>query len=245
MFFGGFPSLPVFPDARWQFEPLPAYADIRFEVLDRRLEAEKQFRRLTPGEPRYIYGDGQFLPTRMRVVATHFAAAFPRDGDNTQLVIERLEMIDYVPRPSGDPDAVKCGGGGPAIAIPSCAALVLAGRAISNPDRNSVTGYLSGSYAGIPFSASASANYYSVPGSPEHRAAVTGALLATITEAIKEVRAERVAKDSLAAHDTLPPTAWVPLPLPFAPNGVPPILEDEAPKLGTLYGLLPMRSGNR
>ena len=134
----------------------------------------------------------------MRVVATHFAGAFPRDATATQLVIEQLDLVDYVPRPLGDG---RCH---PSPAALHCAAVVLVGRAL-NPNHNSVTCRLSGSYAGIAFSVSEEVNY-DQPGSLEHRNAVTAALLAAITKAINEVRTQRAtsAAGDNGAYDFAP-----------------------------------------
>jgi len=219
-----FSFFPAFPDARWHFEPLAAYADVRFELLDRRPEAEKQFRRLTSGEPRYAYGDDQFFPPRMRVVATHFADAFPRDGEDAQLVIERLEIIDYVPRSLGDPprlrDAVECRRGGHPILVLYCVGVSFVANAVTSRDENSVACYLSGSYAGIAFSARAFVTY-SVPGSPDNKAAVASVLLTATTEAIKEVSEERSYRATMTARRSSVPTPPLPLPasLTFAPKG--------------------------
>ena len=171
-----------YPSPAWQFEPIVADAEVRFTVVDGRREEDTRFRMLGQTEPRYAYGDDQFFPTRLRVVVTHFSDAFPRNSAAAHLLIERLDVIDYVPRPLGDP---QCGG---EFAL-FCLAPLLVYRAIA-PDSNSVTCYLSGSYAGIPFSSSAKVNYDQT-GSMEHRKAVAGALLAASTNAISEVRAQR------------------------------------------------------
>jgi hypothetical protein len=172
-----------YPSSAWQFEPIVADAEVRFTVVDGRREEDTRFRMLGQTEPRYAYGDDQFFPTRMRVVATHFADAFPRDSAAAHLLIERLDVIDYVPRPLGDG---QCSGDGMAM---FCVPLVLVGRAMA-PERNSVTCYLSGSYAGTPFSSSAKVNYDKT-GSMEHGKAVAGVLLAASTSAISEVRVQR------------------------------------------------------
>jgi hypothetical protein len=172
-----------YPSTAWRFEPMVANAEVRFAVVDTRPEEDTKFRMLGQTEPRYAYGDDQFFPTGLRVVTTHFADAFPRDSAATQFVIERLDVVDYVPRPLGNG---RCGGDVTAL---FCVPLVLIGRAVA-PDHNSVTCYLTGSYAGIPFSSSARV-VYDQPGSTEHSSAVTGSLLAATTNAIGEVRAQR------------------------------------------------------
>lgn len=173
-----------YPSSAWQFEPIVADAEVRFTVVDARRKEDTGFRKLAETEPRYAYGDDQFFPPRLRVVATHFADAFPRDSAAARLLIERLDVIDYVPRPLGDG---TCAGADQMLGF--CAALLLVGEAMT-PDRNSVTCYVAGTYAGTPFSSSAKVNY-SQTGATEHRKAVEGGLLAAITNAITEVRAQR------------------------------------------------------
>lgn len=172
-----------YPSSDSRFEPLVANADVWFAVVDGRREEETKFRTLGQAEPRYAYGDEQFFPSSMRVVATHFADAFPRDASAATLVIERLDVIDYVPRPLGNG---RCVGDRTAV---FCVPLVLLGRAIA-PDHNSITCYLTGSYAGIPFSSSTKVDY-DQPNSMEHKKAVTAALLAASTNAINLVRTQR------------------------------------------------------
>lgn len=172
-----------YPSSAWRFEPMVANVDVRFAVVDGRREGDTKFRMLGQTEPRYAYGDDQFAPSGLSVVATHFADAFPRDTTAAQLVIDRLDVIDYVPRPLGNG---RCSGDVTAL---FCVPLLLVGRTMV-PHRNSVTCYLTGSYAGIPFSSSAKVDY-DQPGSIEHRNAVTAILLAASTNAISEVRAQR------------------------------------------------------
>lgn len=172
-----------YPTSRSQFEPLVANTEVRFSLLDRRPQEATRFRQLDRAEPKYAYGDDQFFPPRLRVVATHFADAFPRDAEAVQLVIKQLDVIDYVPRPFGD------GRVDPGPGAWLSAAMVLTNRAL-NPNWNSVTCRFSGSYAGNAFTVSEEI-HYDQPASLEHRQAVTGALLAAITKAINEVRTER------------------------------------------------------
>ena len=186
------PRIAGYPSARWQFEPTVANAEIQFDAVDRRRPEEIQFRKLDQNEPRYAYGDDQFFPPPIRVVATHFADAFPRTFAGTQLVIDQLEVVDYVPRPLGD------GHCSPDVTALYCAGLVLAGRALV-PERNSVTCRLSGTYAGIAFSV-AEEVHYDQPNSLEHRQAVTAVLLAATTKAIDEVRAEKRAASDAASN---------------------------------------------
>ena len=228
----GFASSSLFrsPEEGRRFEPLVAAVDVQLEVLDQRPSGETLFRRF-PGEPRVAYGDEQFFPTRMRVVATHFADAFPNDAKGTRLVIKQLEIVDHAPRPFGDPNIRNCRT--PDIGAVICAAVMLVAGVVTSPYENSVACYLSGSYAGIAFSARTNV-VYNVPGSRDNEAAVKSALLTAITEATKEIREERSYRPRMAARGTLastpspalPPSA----PLPFVLRRVPRDLASMVPE---------------
>lgn len=158
-----------------------AYSKVTFSVLDRREEASKKFRKLDESPASFEYGDDQFHPSRVSVVASHFAAAFPRASAETPLIIEKFDVKDSITRPVGD-QGFK--GSGPSPAFERFI------RGNLSPVRNYIICRIKGSFGDVHFEVTQHTNYDN-PASKEHAQAVNGAMLAAITTAIEQVRERR------------------------------------------------------
>ena len=172
--------LPNYRQHEHVFNPQAAYAEVTFPVLDRREEANKKFRKLDQSPAFFEYGDEQFLPSRVRVVASHFAAAFPRASAKTPLVIERFDVQDSMPRPTGDGPLKE-----DSVPFPALARLYWG---IPSAERNRIICQLKGSFGNAPFEVTHHANYGNPAASKEHAQAVNSAMLSAITKAIEQVR---------------------------------------------------------
>lgn len=189
----GINDLDLYPSDHLQFSPAVATVEVEFIVLDRRRPEDKRFRESAEAKHTYLYGDSQFFPLLVRVAATHFADAFPRDVHTTELIIRQFDVIDKVPRPLGDPDVQDVAAS--ELAAPFVAPFVLA-YAAAHPGHNTITCHLLGSYDGVSFDEEVSVEYKDVR-SRQHAEAVTAAILAAVTKAIHVVRNSRSSRNVL------------------------------------------------
>jgi len=193
----------------YSFSPVVADAEVQFQVIDRRNSETKVFRiEEHEGVKTYIYGDAQFFPQRIRVLATRFAKAIPGVAPETTLIVDRFDIGHRVTR--GYAPGRTCD------EMFSCVAGALViGADKANPDRNLIACRLRGSFNNIAFDASYDAAYvdYDAASQPVR---VVSVLYGAVDKAVNEVRDQlRVTKQiSPAVEDlpplVLPPSPWLP-----------------------------------
>lgn len=169
---------PIDRHDQYEFALLAAHTEVDLDVLDRREEASKTFRAVEQYPAVYKYGDEQFTPRRIYVVASHFAAAFPRAPAETRLVIDNLEIKNYVPRPFGNSLGGDSG-------IDGLNALIY--FALRSPEENRLVVRLTGSFGKTSFDVTQHVRY-DLPRSDDFSGAVRSAMLTAITKAIEQVR---------------------------------------------------------
>jgi hypothetical protein len=174
----GCPGHPFVRGDRAVFKLTAADAEVYFQVIDQRDQAAKTFRIARQSPLLYEYGDDQFIPRRTYVVASHFAAAFPRTPPDARLVIERLELKNFMPRPYAE--------GKPEEWMGAVAALLL--EALRTSEKNYIACRLTGSFAQTRFDVTQDVPYDEGPGTEEMSRAVNAAMFAAIVKAIAQVR---------------------------------------------------------
>jgi hypothetical protein len=128
----------------------------------------------------HIYGDAQFFPERIRVLATHFAKAIPRVTAETTLIVDRFDIGHRVARGYAH--------GGTCDEMFSCvAAAITVAADRANPNRNRIACRVRGSFNGIPFDASYDSLYVDYDATRQP-ARVVSVLDGAIDKAVNEVR---------------------------------------------------------